>query len=68
MCNDVQEADDENDEVLCRVTEADKANDTKSLERKLDRRLFLMLKRKGNPRTCLSFPLAADSGFKSQPR
>jgi large subunit ribosomal protein L46 len=30
-----------------RVTEADRSNDTKSLERKLDRRLFLMLKKKG---------------------
>ena len=33
-----------------RVTEADHSNDTKSLERKLDRRLFLLLKRKGAER------------------
>ncbi len=31
-----------------RVTEADHKNDTKSLERKLDRRLFLLLKREGD--------------------
>jgi large subunit ribosomal protein L46 len=30
-----------------RITKADESNDVKSLERKLDRRLFLMLKRKG---------------------
>ena len=30
-----------------RVTEADHKNDTKSLERKLDRRLFLLLRRAG---------------------
>ena len=30
-----------------RITEADHTGDTKSLERKLDRRLFLMLKPKG---------------------
>ena len=30
-----------------RVTEADATNDTKSLQRKLDRRLFLLLKGKG---------------------
>jgi len=30
-----------------RVTEADQQNDTKSLQRKLDRRLFLLLKREG---------------------
>ena len=31
-----------------RVTEADHRNDTKSLERKLDRRLFLLLRRAGD--------------------
>lgn len=30
-----------------RVTEADRTNDTKSLQRRLDRRLFLMLQKKG---------------------
>ena len=35
-----------------RVTEADHKNDTKSLERKLDRRLFLLLRKTGLQSAC----------------
>ena len=40
---------DEDWEPAPRVTEADHRNDTKSLERKLDRRLFLLVNSKGMP-------------------